>query len=524
MILRFSRRLLAAALRHDASMVNLPAAVVDCCKLFRDVVSVDEEQALWEELQPLLEKEGQVIRAAASHTPTSGSANGTVPTASAAASPNKPPRALVRTRFLELYGFNATHEVTDMRTMKKRQVRGMALCPTLVSIARGVGKEILGEECDAARVMEHCLPGDPLHIESPTVGSSFVLFSFIAPTVINLDSEETGQKGMVLLPERCVWHCRGALRWGWRHGETEESLHLFRSASGTVRKVPAEYRFSVQMWRHNSGMMDRKGLAEEFTKQASAAMRESEASLPPSAKATTTPVAAPVGSNGVVGQMREATAEGLLGGDFVRPKGEVKDPDDQVRKLQEGKKGIDNAMNAIREFSSRCQRGENLDEAWLRERFGWKKEGKDEHGFDFGNPEGSFEDIENRARTAQKLFRSMNYAEQLKKENCRKEDASPEGKGNSSSTPPRADSEEQTKESASSGEQKSEEELPSSKTQAFTSFRRMTQNTSRSIFGPGDGRRSMIQVGGRQIPALAVSLLFLPLKQFFFPLKKKKIG
>lgn len=219
------------------NLVDLPDDVASGCLVFRNIVTPDEENALWMELKHVLERQGEEVCAKPnmgnlnnekkSSSSSSGmksghsndnsnstsGANGQRP--AAAEDDNK----VVRNVSADLHGFDEFIEAKDWKTEKVRKFPGLRWSPTLAHIARTIGKDLLGVIPDTALVMEHRLPGYEMHTERPAVGSQFLILNLLSPFILRFDDEASGRYGAAMIPSRSVTRIGGELRWGWRWGQ-----------------------------------------------------------------------------------------------------------------------------------------------------------------------------------------------------------------------------------------------------------------------------------------------------------------
>jgi hypothetical protein len=235
-----SSRLLS--LRNDTRLIDLPPAATKDCAVYRNVISAQQEQLLWEELQPLIAKAGQTA-----YAPGSGSSR---------------EKAAVRNVSLDLHGFDDYKEVRDDQRRETRRTPGLVWSKTLLDIAKTVGREVLGDVPDTVRVLEHHMPGYEMHVEAPPFGAAFFAIHLLAPGVISFDNEAGGERGVCLLPERGLMHVQGALRWGWRVGESFEPVMRFPKLR---EEFEAEYRIGVWFFKFNAALADHRGLADEMS-------------------------------------------------------------------------------------------------------------------------------------------------------------------------------------------------------------------------------------------------------------------
>jgi hypothetical protein len=232
---------LAAVLHQrtpDAGLVDLPPAVAGGCGVFRNALSTAQQNRMWEELTPLLNKQGDKTHVGGTRVN----------------------EKVLRNVSVDLHGFQDFIEIKDWDRMTDRRVPGLCWSPALVEFVNGIGKELLGGQvADSARVMEHHLPGYEMHVEGPTIGPQFLVLNLLAPSVMSFDNEGSEERGAALLPERSVLRCSSELRWGWRIGEHFHQDQVFKPLQ---RRVDADYRISIWLYKFNTDMVDRRAMSE----------------------------------------------------------------------------------------------------------------------------------------------------------------------------------------------------------------------------------------------------------------------
>jgi hypothetical protein len=417
----------SSSLKHDASLVNLPPGV-ESCKVFRNVVNDYDEELIIEELARIVPKEGQ----------------------SYYADPTKVNDKVLRNIYLELFGFQDFAETKNWRRKKEQQrIPGLVWSPTLVEkVAHGLGKELLGGVVpDGARVVEHHLPGYEMHTEHPSMGRAFLYLNLMADTIITFDDEPTQRKGEVYLPQRSLMVCSGELRWGWRIGEHPQRGRVFRGPNGAVGKrlsEDPEMRLSIQLWKFDPNLVDRRQLQDDLeaaieeAKVKSATLAAEKAAqvaqkkldgtegqeekltftLPPKLKqqlaegATGSPVKSGRAAAGV-----EQFKVGTLGGDLAAQEKMTKTkksmPDLQ-NDLTMYRQSMSNVQLLMKDIQGKQNSNEPMSTEWLKEQADAvrSKASADldtDYGFDPSNPEKAWDDVDRRAREYKHKIKDMNY-------------------------------------------------------------------------------------------------------------------
>ena len=376
--------------RFDPSLVHLPDAVQSCCRVYRNFVDSDREACIWEELTPLLVKDGETAYDV----------------------PSKVEEKVVRNVSVDLYGFENFQKVRDFNKMQTKNIPGLPFSPTLVEVMKKDLPWVMnGLQCDSARIVEHHRPGYEMHVESPTVGPIFAYLSLLSDTVMSFDNEAARESGNVLVPARSLMIVSGALRWGWRFGERTTSVHQFGS-----RKIAPEYRLSLQMWKAAHGMADRQALTESGTRSIASAQAENkdsqhEETLRLLRNAAQDP-------SQVLNEVAERDkGRGLLGGDYVEGS------DDGKKTLQGSANNFAQTKSDFGRFAQTIQfaeekrtRGEEVSEDWLKTQFGMiEGAGPDRDGFDVNNPEASWGGVETKAMYYRAKLKDMKYDERFEK-------------------------------------------------------------------------------------------------------------
>ncbi|RNE98249.1 hypothetical protein TraAM80_08900 [Trypanosoma rangeli] len=165
---------------------------VGCVEVYRNAVSSRDEDVIWDELNLVLEREGQKVLSERS-TPQNKTVNHT---------------------YLEMHGDQNFTEVKSWQGKEIRRLPGLVWSPTFMTWLRDVAPSLLGFMPDTARVAEHNLPDYEMYIEHPTVGCCFLYVSLLSDAVLLFDDEATGRGGQVFLPQRSLMRCLGEARWG----------------------------------------------------------------------------------------------------------------------------------------------------------------------------------------------------------------------------------------------------------------------------------------------------------------------
>lgn len=266
LVKKLSRLLQHKVLRPDSNLVHLPPNV-GRCEVFRNAISMEEQERIHMEWWEVLEKEGQ-------QQVIGSSIN------------NK----RVKNVSLEIYG---EKNFTEVKSSQKREVSrlpGFTWSPTMRRILegrlmplvedrqqwrmrkKGLGKEEVGDPMNAGsqvslsfhnldilpdmgRVVEHTLPGYEMHVEHPTVGSFFLYLNMLSDTVLVFDDEASGREGNVYLPAGSVMYVAEEARWGFRFGEVSEPYHTFITPLGLRRRVETDVRLSIQLWKFHPGLL-----------------------------------------------------------------------------------------------------------------------------------------------------------------------------------------------------------------------------------------------------------------------------
>jgi hypothetical protein len=379
----------------DPALVSLPESVAHCCRVYRNFVAQEQEQIVWEELTRLLAKDGQT----------------------AYGGPAKFDDKAVRNVRMELYGFENFHQARDMMKMTPKNIPGLVFSATIVEIVKKKLPGLVGGVVfDSARVTEHQLPGDEMHVESPTTGNSFAYLSLLSDTVVTFDNEGEGLSGEVYLPARSLMIVNGELRWGWRWGERSEAVHKFKS-----KRVEPEYRFSIQMWKAQPGLVDRHGLQESLKENFKAAASEK---LPADVlkKVLEKP------EDTVLDELEKDKGKGLLGGDYVdrtmqvpnkpgAPGAGVAPGEARPRTLQDSADGLQRSKADFNRITQTMQvveekrkRGEEVSDEWMQSQFKWGS-GPDPDGFDVNNPTDSWEEMGQKAMRYRNKLKAMKYTD-----------------------------------------------------------------------------------------------------------------
>lgn len=373
-------------LNSDTSLVSLPSSV-NRCAVFRNVVSEYEEQLIWEELSRVLAKEGQNYHA----------------------EPTKVDAKVLRNTYVDLHGDRDFTELKNWRKQEKKALPGMVWTPTVVRLAEGLGKELLGVVADTARVVEHHLPGYELHTEHPTVGSAFLYLSLLSDTVLEFDDEASGRVGQVYLPQRSLMVVSGEARWGWRFGEHPTTKKVFRNGS-FVKTVRPDLRLSVQLWRFNPALIDRRSLQddlEEAVRQAEARLLEIEQK---GQQATTS------ADKPIIEHVPPAEGSGMLGGDLVPVKSQPKRQKSLAEleaDMQKYKKSFSQVQGVLKEMKTMQDSGKHISEDWIGEKMRTTQHTNvdmdDEYGYDPKDPEKSWDEADKKARFYKAKLKSMDY-------------------------------------------------------------------------------------------------------------------
>lgn len=414
-----SRRLLSRVLRADEALVSLPPNV-GTCAVYRNVLTMEEEEIIYEELSRVLQKEGQP-------SPLEGSA---------------PAEQLIKHTYLEMFG--TEKEWTEVRNWQKKEVRrlpGLMWTPTLLRILRDIAPSLLGDLPDTARVVEHQFPGYEMHVEHPTVGCSFLYFNLLSDTVLDFDDESTNRQGQVFLPSRSLLHVSGEARWGFRFGERAEEVHTFTLSNGTRRVVDTDMRLSIQLWKLNANLLDgrllqeriedsiemvSKRMAEEAAAKRTAKQDEEEAlealqlpgnDIPSFAGIATSPN--PMESF-VVAAMEQSSKRGPLGGDLTQASGASDSTSTESPTMGDiqgdygrHKKQFANVYGILQDMKAMQDAGQPMNDLWLTKKMREGASVNDEkdrrEGFDPQDIEGTWDKVDAKARFYKAKLKTMDY-------------------------------------------------------------------------------------------------------------------
>lgn len=417
-------RLLARALVADASLVALPPQVRRC-DVFRNVVSLDEEEQIYAELGRVLQREGQTVIWEGS----------------------TPEDKVVKHIYLEMFG--TEKEFTEVKNWQKKEVRhlpGLLWSPTLLRVLGDVAPPLLGAMPDTARIVEHQIPGYEMHVEHPTVGTAFLYLNLFCDTVLDFDDESTGRRGQVLLPSRSLMCVSGEARWGFRFGERTEELHTFVSANGTRRRVETDMRLAVQLWKLNPNLLDGRvlqerledsmemagrRLAEEAAKRREAEKDRTEAMEALTPPSLHTPALSSSGSDVqrpldsfLAAAMENVSGKGRLGGDLAQSQGSsggsasggagAKKTMGEVREdYGQYKQQFSNVYGILQDMKTMQDAGQPVNDLWLKKKMTQSSQvdpEKDrEDGFDPENIEGTWDTVDAKARFYKAKLKTMDY-------------------------------------------------------------------------------------------------------------------
>ncbi|CUG89709.1 Hypothetical protein, putative [Bodo saltans] len=425
----------SSSLKHDTSLVNLPPGV-ESCRVFRNVINDYDEELIIEELARIVPKEGQ----------------------SYYADPTRVNDKILRNIYLELFGFQDFAETKNWRRKKEQQrIPGLVWSPTLVEkIAHGYGRELLGGLVpDGARVVEHHLPGYEMHTEHPSMGRSFLYLNLMSDAIITFDDEATQRKGEAYLPQRSLMVCSGELRWGWRIGEHPQLGRVFRGSDGAVRKrlsEDPEMRLSIQLWKFDPNLVDRRQLQDDLEaaveeakvksatlaaeKEAQLAQKKLDGTegqeeekltftLPPRLKqqlaegAMGSPVKAGRAAVGV-----EQFKAGSLGGDLAAPEKMTKTKKsitDLQNDLTMYRQSMSNVQTLMKDIQGKQNSNEPISTEWLKEQADAVQNKRaseldTDYGFDSSNPEKAWDDVDRKAREYKNKIKGMNYDDDKSRE------------------------------------------------------------------------------------------------------------
>jgi hypothetical protein len=323
-----------------------------------------------------------------------------------------------------------------------RHLPGLLWSPTLLRVLSHVAPPLLGTMPDTARVVEHQIPGYEMHIEHPTVGTAFLYLNLLCDTVIDFDDESTGRRGQAFLPSRSLMRVSGEARWGFRFGERTEERHVFAAANGTRRQVETDMRLSVQLWKLNPNLLDRRvlqqrleesmemagqRLAEEAAKQRELQQDRDEAIAaltPPSvqtpALSTSNNVQRPLDSF-LAAAMETVSGKGLLGGDLVQSRSvngrggaaAKKSMGDVREDYGQYKQQFSNVYGILQEMKVMQDSGQPINDLWLKKKMTESSQAnpeKDrEDGFDPENIEGTWDTVDAKARFYKAKLKTMDY-------------------------------------------------------------------------------------------------------------------
>lgn len=422
-MLRRSCGFLARALVADSSLVALPPNVRRC-DVFRNVVTLDEEEQIYAELGRVLEREGQTVVWEGS----------------------TPEDKVIKHTYLEMFG--TEKEFTEVKNWHKKEVRhlpGLLWSPTLLRVLGDVAPRLLGNMPDTARVVEHQIPGYEMHVEHPTVGTTFLYLNLLSDTVIDFDDESTGRRGQAFLPARSLMCVSGEARWGFRFGERTEELHTFTASTGVRRRVETDMRLSIQLWKLNANLLDGRvlqerleesmevagqRLAEEAAKRREAQRDRTEAMAaltPPTvqtpALSSSNDVQRPLDSF-LASAMANVSGRGPLGGDLAQAQyggnsGTVgaaagkKSMNDVRADYGQYKRQFSNVYGILQDMKVMQDSGQPINDLWLKKKMTESSQvdpEKDrEDGFDPENIEGTWDKVDAKARFYKAKLKTMDY-------------------------------------------------------------------------------------------------------------------
>lgn len=235
MFVRSWSRLLRTGLKADASLARLPSGVRQC-DVYRNAITMREQEQIHQEWLRVLEKEGEKQELASS-------------------TENK----VLKNTFVDIFGDKNFTEVKSNHKREIRRLPGLVWSPTMMKVLDDLCPLLWSCPSGApnmGRVVEHSLPGYEMHTEHPTVGSSFLYLNLLSDTVLVFDDESTTRSGSVLLPAGSVMRVSGEARWGFRFGEESEDEHEFIFENGVKRSIATDLRLSIQLWRFHPGLLD----------------------------------------------------------------------------------------------------------------------------------------------------------------------------------------------------------------------------------------------------------------------------
>ena len=288
-------------------LVDLPEAVSPGCILYgHGVLSMSDEARLYQELRPVLERQGELsyVMTGRKLTQAEGAGDSRKSPAAqvtkhdgagdpASNTQHRGPQESrtgrngddsdavgtrpVRNVAADLHGFSDFTEARDWRTMNTRKIPGLKWSPTLLKFAQTIGKELLGVVPDSAQIVEHHLPGFEMHTERPVIGPQFLLLNLLNPCIVSFDDEATGRQGAMYMNARSVARISGELRWGWRFGERMADEHEERefrpSQASTLGKRPpaprrpmilqTDLRVSIVLFKMTASLLDQRKLLEQ---------------------------------------------------------------------------------------------------------------------------------------------------------------------------------------------------------------------------------------------------------------------
>ena len=357
------------ALQPDPNLVAVPSGVSSVV-VYRNVVTEQEENKLWDELSYVL-KEGETF-----YSPLGGGST----------LEEQCPRCTQ----VELYGFKPYTEVKNWRKRETVKVPGLVWSPTLQTVLEGLVNDLLGCTADMAKVVEHVEPGVDMHTEHPSFGSRFALLNLLSDTVLELDDEATSRKGQVLLPQRSLAVFSGEIRWGWRFGEHPRDTHAFTSCN--IRKrVQPDLRLSVQCWSFNPRMADHRKLQEMVSTALTQIEQHQEGPR-------------------LMKDTRERVSEGKLGGHLYSDEGKDRRRSQEQLNVEAQilKSKQSNLVKLLDTVKERENKGQSVSEEWMRSQLPELQQ-KDEYGYDPDNQSHHVELLEEKARKYRDKMKGMDY-------------------------------------------------------------------------------------------------------------------
>lgn len=407
-------------LSHDPSLVNLPGGVGNC-HVYRNVISDYDEELIAEELSRILPKEGQ----------------------SYYADPTRLDKKVVRNVYLELYGYRDFTEAKSWKRSDTKRIPGFAWSPTALKFAETFGVEAVGEVPDAARVVEHHLPGYEMHTEHPTVGRAYMYLNLLSDTVLAFDDEATQRSGMVYLPQRSLMVLSGEVRWGWRFGEQPSQVKTYVGPTGLRKTVRPDLRLSIQMWKFDTKLVDRRQLQDDLeaaVKEATekAAEAQKMQAIRDAAPKSDEPAEEPLrftlppqikekimgsGSSTKKKVPGPQPSAGALGGDMVRTPEQTSLPKKSLEELERDmklyKSTFNNVQGVMKEMKAMQDANMPITDEWILEKTEKTKsrafELDADYNFDPSNPEAAWDDAVLRAKTYKQRLKDMSYDESVKK-------------------------------------------------------------------------------------------------------------